>query len=105
MNKLLFILLICLSYKVLGQSSEAEKDSIIRYTRIDYLQMLDRLGIQESELRPGPSWDPNAPNAANSNEDKVNAYYLPDPFTNYWAKTIWELKNSPDWAKHLRKVI
>lgn len=38
--------------------------------------MMNNLGI--SALRPGPSGNPNAPNAANSDESKVSEYILPD---------------------------
>lgn len=40
--------------------------------------MLDQLGIKESDLRPGPSGNPSAPNAANSDENKVRNYKLPE---------------------------
>ena len=36
--------------------------------------MMNQLGIKESQLRPGVSGDPNAPNAANRFEEKVNKY-------------------------------
>lgn len=39
--------------------------------------MMAQLGI--STLRPGPSGDPQAPNAANSDEARVPPYTLPDP--------------------------
>ena len=39
--------------------------------------MMDLLGI--STLRPGPSGNPQAPNAANSDESKVPPSTLPDP--------------------------
>lgn len=43
----------------------------------DHRQMMAQLGI--STLRPGPSGDPQAPNAANSDEARVPPYTLPDP--------------------------
>ena len=46
--------------------------------REDHQRMLRLLGI--SALRPGPSGDPKAPNAANRDESKANPYpNLPDP--------------------------
>ena len=39
--------------------------------------MMTLLGI--TSLRPGPSGDPQAPNAANTDESKVPEYSLPDP--------------------------
>ena len=47
-------------------------------TQQDHRRMLDLLGIQS--LRPGPSGNPKAPNAANVDESKANPYpVLPDP--------------------------
>jgi lysophospholipase L1-like esterase len=46
-------------------------------TAADHRRMLDLFGIDE--LRPGPSGDPSAPNAANSDEARVPPYALPDP--------------------------
>ena len=44
----------------------------------DYQMMLDQLHI--TSIRPGPSGNPQAPNAANSDETKATAYTsLPDP--------------------------
>lgn len=43
----------------------------------DHRRMMDQLGI--SSLRPGPSGNPQAPNAANSDEAQVPPYSLPDP--------------------------
>ncbi|MFC2090506.1 acetylxylan esterase, partial [Bacteroidota bacterium] len=40
-------------------------------------QMMDQLGI--SSIRHGPSGNPQDPNAANSDEEKVLPYFLPDP--------------------------
>jgi GH35 family endo-1,4-beta-xylanase len=47
-------------------------------TEQDHQRMMRLLGI--TSLRPGPSGDPNAPNAANTDESKANPYpNLPDP--------------------------
>ena len=43
----------------------------------DHQRLLDLLHIKE--LRSGPSGDPKAPNAANTDESKVPPYALPDP--------------------------
>ncbi len=67
--------------------------------------MMKELGIKE--LRPGPSGDPNAPNAANSDESKASPYTsLPDPliFNNgtkvttpaQWEKRRKEIKEDFD---------
>jgi hypothetical protein len=44
-------------------------------TEQDHLRMMRLLGI--TSLRPGPSGDPNAPNAANTDESKANPYRRP----------------------------
>ena len=89
MKRALFILFFAAAYPVAsGQFSPAERDTIAKYTRIDYLQMLDQLGIRENELRPGPSGDPLAANAANRFEDKVNFYILPDPLILHNGKQV-----------------
>lgn len=64
-----------------GQISQAARDSINKLTQADYEQMLGQLGLKRNDMRPGPSGDPKAPNAANRHEDKVNPYTLPDPLT------------------------
>ncbi|MBI1227737.1 MAG: acetylxylan esterase [Bacteroidetes bacterium] len=80
MKKLFYLLFaVAISSTTYAQPSQAERDSIAKYTQLDYLQMLGQLGIQESELRPGPSGNPDAPNAANRFEEKVNTYILPNP--------------------------
>lgn len=49
-------------------------------TQVDYNNMLQQLGINLSQKRPGPSGNPAAPNAANTDESKATAYTsLPDP--------------------------
>jgi hypothetical protein len=46
----------------------------------DHARLMKLLGIDS--LRPGPSGNPDAPNAANSDESKANPYpKLPDPLT------------------------
>ncbi len=59
-----------------------EQDSLIartqRKTQADHRAMMAMLNI--SSLRPGPSGNPNAPNAANRDESKATTYTsLPDP--------------------------
>jgi hypothetical protein len=52
-------------------------DSINQLSRQDHELMLKELGI--TELRHGPSGNPEAPNAANTDEAKVQPYFLPNP--------------------------
>ena len=46
--------------------------NIRRLTQLDYQNMLDQLHIDST--RPGPSGNPQAPNAANSDESKATTY-------------------------------
>ncbi|HEX7071806.1 MAG TPA: GDSL-type esterase/lipase family protein, partial [Rhodothermales bacterium] len=52
----------------------------------DHRLMMQMLGIDS--LRPGPSGNPDAPNAANSDEAKVPPYELPDVLTTEGGKRI-----------------
>ncbi len=74
-------------------------DSINRVTQKDYKNMLDQLHIDAT--RPGPSGNPQAPNAANSDESKANTYpSLPDPLLLkngspvISAKTWWQQRRT-----------
>lgn len=84
----------------LSQADSLRMDSINKATQQDYRQMLQQLNI--TTTRPGPSGNPQAPNAANSDESKATPYTsLPDPLvlqngqrvTN--AKTWWN-KRRPE---------
>lgn len=55
----------------------ATRAAMAAATAADHRRMMDLLGIES--LRPGPSGNPEAPNAANSDEAKVPPYTLPDP--------------------------
>jgi hypothetical protein len=72
-----FLLGVFLSSFVSAQFSQQYRDSINRLSYEDHRQMMQQLGI--SELRPGPSGNPEAPNAAISDEAKVLPYFLPNP--------------------------
>ena len=60
--------------------SKEEYERLQKESAKDHALMMEMLGI--SEIRPGPSGDPKAPNAANSDESKATTYKsLPDPLT------------------------
>jgi hypothetical protein len=66
-------------------------DSIRKATQVDYQTMLDQLQI--SSTRPGPSGNPQAPNAANSDESKALPYTsLPDPLLTKNGKKVTTAK-------------
>ena len=55
--------------------------------------MMDLLGI--TSLRPGPSGNPKAPNAANVDESKANPYpTLPDPLVLKNGKKVTTAESS-----------
>jgi hypothetical protein len=60
-----------------AQFSHEYRDSINRLSYEDHQLMMEKLGI--SELRPGPSGNPEAPNSAIFDEAKVLPYFLPNP--------------------------
>jgi hypothetical protein len=71
--------LICLlSLQVFAQWSQEERERISKLSQKDHQLMMKQLDI--TELRPGPSGNPQAPNAANTDESKATPYTsLPDP--------------------------
>jgi hypothetical protein len=76
-------------------------DSINRVTQQDYKNMLQQLGI--TATRPGPSGNPQAPNAANSDEAKASPYTtLPDPLT---LKNGQKVTNAKTWWNGRRAEI
>lgn len=110
MKKLFLLLFSCSFFFAFGQFPQANRDSIAKYTRIDHSQMLDQLGIKEGDLRPGPSGNPQAPNAANASEDKVNHYTLPDPLvlkngTAVKTVEIWWQKRRPEIVEDFEREI
>jgi hypothetical protein len=61
-----------------AQFFNMNRDSINQLNRQDHQLMMQKLGIES--LRPGPSGNPEDPNAANSDESKAKTYTsLPDP--------------------------
>src|SRR5688572_12634818 len=63
-----------------AQSTRPLADTVVWTTADDHRHMLEQLGIRR--LRPGPTADASAPNAANYDEAKANPYpLLPDPLT------------------------
>lgn len=103
MKKNVLLFLIVLSFSANAQFSQAARDSINKLTEKDYEQMLGQLGIQRSEKRPGPSGNPSDPNAANSAEDKVNTYVLPDPLVLKNGKKVSDAKTW--WEKRRPEIV
>ncbi len=77
-KRTVLLILLLLTGLVFSQRSPEERERIAKLSRADHQLMLQKLGIEE--LRPGPSGNPEAPNAANTDESKAKIYdSLPDP--------------------------
>lgn len=102
MKKTLLIpVLLCYCFTSHAQPSQAARDSIARLSSEDHAQMKKQLGITIPN-RPGPSGNPQAPNAANRFESKVNKYTLPDPLTLNSGQPV---KSAKDWWEKRRPEI
>src|SRR5215470_12280272 len=95
--KRLFFLIACIatldaySQFRLSPADSIRRDSINKVTQTDYKNMLAQLHI--SSTRPGPSGNPQAPNAANIDESKASPYtVLPDPLTLKNGKQVTDAK-------------
>lgn len=98
-----FLLIIVFFYcTAAAQYSKATMDSLNKITNIDYLQMLNQLGITAAEIRAGVSGNPGDANAANSVEEKVNTYTLPDPLL---LKNGNKIKTAKEWWTNRRPEI
>jgi hypothetical protein len=76
-STILILLWISVASPLFAQFSQEERERIGRLSQADHKLMMETLGI--SSIRPGPSGNPNAPDAANADEAKVQPYFLPDP--------------------------
>src|SRR5438128_7623345 len=79
---LLFTLPASAQFGRLSPADSLRRDSLMRATQRatqqDYQNMLQQLNI--TSTRPGPSGNPQSPNAANADEAKASPYAsLPDP--------------------------
>jgi hypothetical protein len=68
-------------------------------TQADHKQLLEQLKI--TSLRPGPSGDPNSPNAANADEAKVAPYTLPDPLVFRNGKRVTTAR---EWSRRRAEI-
>lgn len=99
-------------YSQFGKLSPADsirRDSINRVTQQDYNSMLAQLNIVST--RPGPSGNPQAPNAANTDEAKASPYTnLPDPLVLKNGKKVtdaqtWWNRRRPEIVKDFDREI
>jgi len=106
---LLFLLLFLSNTNISAQWTKASRDSLNKLSKIDHQLMMNQLGI--TTLRPGPSGNPDAPNAANSDESKATTYTsLPDPLRMEKGKKVksvrkWWKKRRPELVEIFDKEI
>ena len=99
-NILLHFILLLVSWSSFAQFSQAERDSINKLNREDHQQMMRQLGI--TELRPGPSGNPNDANAANTDESKVKQNQeLPNPLK-FNDSTL--VTNANEWEQRKKEL-
>ncbi len=110
---LLTIIVFALIIKVDAQTKMSSEDSlhfeefkreqqvIQKASEADYKTMLQQLHIDST--RPGPSGNPQAPNAANADELKVPAYILPDPLILKGGKKVTDAKTW--WTKRRPEIV
>ena len=88
-----------------GRMSPADslrRDSMNKATQADYRTMLKALNI--TSTRPGPSGNPQAPNAANIDESKASPYTtLPDPLVLNNGKKVTSAKTW--WATRRPEIV
>ncbi len=103
MYKIIFITLLgmIISANAFGQwPSPEEMERINRLNREDHNLMMRMLGIEA--IRPGPSGDPDAPDAANADESKSTPYKsLPDPLV---FKNGARVKTAEQWKKRRLEI-
>lgn len=81
--------------------SQQARDSINKLSRADHQLMMQRLGI--TALRPSPSGNPEAPNAANSDESKASPYTtLPDPLVFNDGR---KLTSAGQWGRRKQEIL
>ena len=98
------IILLCfgsfLAFQVPAQWSQEERERLNKLSQEDHQLMMNQLGI--TELRPGPSGNPEAPNAANTDESKATPYTsIPDPLL-FKDGTI--VKTADQWEKRRLEI-
>ena len=86
----------------LSPADSIRRDSVNKVTQQDYKNMLALLHI--TSTRPGPSGNPQAPNAANIDESKASPYSsLPDPLVLENGKRVTDTKAW--WNKRRSEIV
>jgi hypothetical protein len=97
---IILILILVSALQLLTQMSREDWERIKELSAQDHQLMMNRLGI--TALRPGPSGNPDAPNAANTDESKATPYTsLPDPLI---FKDRTPVKTAAQWEKRKLEI-
>ncbi len=96
------IIITCFSHLVQNSQDSKKDSSPIKLTaEQDHKRLMKQLGIDS--LRPGPSGNPKAPNAANVDESKATTYSsLPDLLTFKNGKKVTSAKQ---WLKRKKEIL
>ncbi len=102
-SALTFVIGVCGIAFAFSQRSQAERDSLARLSAMDHAQMKAQLGLLVPN-RPGPSGNPQAPNAANADESMVRDYVLPDPLQmedgrKVTSAALWQKERRPELSE------
>lgn len=103
MKKNIYLCFLCymMATQAIAQLSPQARDSINKLSAQDHQLMMQLLGI--TALRPGPSGNPQAPNAANTDESKASPYTsLPDPLV---FKDGTKVKTAKAWDKRRQELM
>jgi hypothetical protein len=85
----------------LSPSAAAAREALARDTAVDYADMQRQMGI--TAMRPGPSGNPSAPNAANTDETRANPFDdLPDPLTFGDGSRV---RTARDWPRRRAELL
>lgn len=97
----IFLILSFCNEIAVAQFSKATVDSLRKLSDMDHKNLMKLLKIDS--LRSGPSGNPKAPNAANTNEEKANPYtFLPNALTLKNGKIV---KDTQTWWNKRRPQI
>jgi hypothetical protein len=103
MKKTVYLIFLCnfLVTGAIAQLSQQERDSIHRLSSQDHQLMMRQLGI--TALRPGPSGNPQAANAANIDESRASPYTsLPDPLVFHNGAKV---RTAKEWQKRKAEIM
>jgi hypothetical protein len=102
MKKVVFFFWLCtfITAPIYTQIPQKDWEHIKKLSREDHQLMMEKLGI--TQLRPGPSADPEDPHAANTDESKASPYTsLPDPLIFNNGDTV---KTAKQWEKRKLEI-